>query len=49
VSQNRLSKPVDLSLNTVVNVESGQNPNPTINTLSKIAKGLNMSVDNLVK
>ena len=49
VSQDRLSKLADLSLNTVVNVESGQNPNPTIDTLSKIAKGLNVSVDDLIK
>lgn len=32
-----------------MNVESGQNPNPTIDTLSKIAKGLNVSVDDLIK
>ena len=49
ISQDRLSKLADLSLNTVVNVESGANPNPTIETLSKIAKGLSVGVDNLIK
>ncbi len=49
ISQDRLSKLADLSLNTVVNVESGTNPNPTIETLSKIAKGLNVGVDDLIK
>jgi transcriptional regulator with XRE-family HTH domain len=49
VSQDRLSKLADLSLNTVVNVESGQSPNPTIDTLYKIANGLNVSVDDLLR
>ena len=49
ISQDRLSKLADLSLNTVVNVESGENPNPTIETLTKIAKALNVSVDDLLK
>jgi DNA-binding XRE family transcriptional regulator len=38
ISHNRLSKLADLSLNTVVTVESGANENPTIDTLIKIAK-----------
>lgn len=49
ISQDRLSKLADLSLNTVVNVESGANPNPTIETLSKIATALGVGVDNLIK
>ena len=49
ISQDRLSKLADLSLNTVVNVESGANPNPTIETLSKIAKALDVRVDDLIK
>jgi len=48
ISQDRLSKLADLSLNTVVKVESGKNPNPTIQTLDKIAKSLNVKVDNLI-
>lgn len=49
VSQDRLSKLADLSMNTIVNVESGTNPNPTIETLLKIAKALGVGVDDLIK
>lgn len=49
VSQDRLSKLADLSLNTVVTVESGVNPNPTIETLTKIANALKVGVDDLIK
>ena len=48
ISQDRLSKIADLSLNTVVTVESGANPNPTIETLSKIAKALGVRVEDLI-
>lgn len=49
ISQDRLSKLADLSLNTVVTVESGANPNPTIETLTRIAKALKVGVDDLLK
>lgn len=49
ISQDRLSKLADLSLNTVVTVESGVNPNPTIETLTKIAQALEVGVDDLLK
>ena len=49
ISQDRLSKLADLSLNTVVTVESGTNPNPTIETLTRIAKALEAGVDDLIK
>ncbi len=49
ISQDRLSKLADLSLNTVANVESGLNPNPTIETLLKIANALDVGVDDLIK
>ncbi len=49
ISQDRLSKLADLSLNTVVTVESGVNPNPTIETLTKIANALDVKVDDLIK
>jgi transcriptional regulator with XRE-family HTH domain len=39
----------DLSLNTVIRIESGVNKNPTIETLTKIAKALNVGVDDLIK
>jgi len=49
ISQDRLSKLADLSLNTIVNIESGNNPNPTIETLEKIAKALEVSIEELLK
>lgn len=49
VSQDRLSKLADLSLNTIVNIESGGNLNPTIETLTKIANALDVKVDDLIK
>ena len=49
ISQDRLSKLADLSVNTIANVESGYNPNPTIETLLKIANALGVSVDDLIK
>ncbi|MDP3935191.1 MAG: helix-turn-helix transcriptional regulator [Candidatus Giovannonibacteria bacterium] len=49
ISQDRLSKLADLSINTIINVELGINPNPTIETLLKIAKALDVGVDDLIK
>ena len=49
ISQGRLSKLADLSLNSIVNIEAGNNPNPTIETLEKIAKALEVSIDELLK
>ena len=49
ISQDRLSKLADLSLNTIVKIEAGKNSNPTINTLNRIAKSLNIKVDDLLK
>ena len=49
VSQDRLSKLADVTYNTITKIESGANTNPTIETLSKIAKALNVGVDDLIK
>ena len=49
LSQDKLSKLADLSLNTVVNIELDESPNPTIETIQKIAKALAVSVDDLLK
>lgn len=49
LSQDKLSKLADLSLNTVVKIELDESPNPTIETIQKIAKALNVSVDDLLK
>lgn len=49
MSQDRLSKKADLALNTIVKIETGENPNPTLETLQKIAKALDVSMDKLLK
>ena len=49
MSQDRLSKEADLALNTIVKIETGGNPNPTLETLQKIAKALEISIDELLK
>ena len=49
LSQDKLSKLADLSLNTVVKMELDESPNPTIETIQRIAKALGVSVDDLLK
>ncbi len=49
ISQDKLSKLADVTYNTIIKIESGANVNPTIETLSKIAKALNVCVDDLIK
>ncbi len=49
VSQDKLSKLADVTYNTIIKIESGVNKNPTIKTLSKIAKALGVGVDDLIK
>ena len=49
ISQDRLSKRADLALNTIVNIESGESPNPTVETLQKIANALEVSIEELLK
>ncbi len=49
LSQDKLSKLSDLSLNTVVKIELDESPNPTIETMQRIAKALEVSVDDLLK
>jgi transcriptional regulator with XRE-family HTH domain len=48
-SLEKVARLADLSLNTVMRVESGVNKNPTIETLTKIAKALNVGVNDLIK
>ncbi len=47
-SQERVARLADLSLNTVIRIESGVNKNPTIETLTKLAHALEISVDDLI-
>lgn len=48
-SLEKVARLADLSLNTVMRVESGVNKNPTIETLTKIARALSVGVDDLIK
>jgi transcriptional regulator with XRE-family HTH domain len=48
LSQDRLARKADVAYNTVVKIESGENKNPTIETLRKLAKALNMPIDKLI-
>ena len=48
-SLEKIARLADLSLNTIVKIENGVNQNPTIETLTKIAKALNVGVDDLIK
>ncbi len=49
VSQDRLSKLADVAFHTIVKIESGETPNPTIETVKKIADALGVSLDDLMK
>ena len=49
LSQDRLAKLADVANNTIIKIEQGENINPTLDTLKKIAKALEISVDDLIK
>jgi len=49
VSQDKLSKLASVTLHTLTKIETGATTDPRIETLKKIAKGLNVSVDDLIK
>lgn len=49
ISQDKLSKLADISANTVAKLELEESSNPTIETLQKIAKALNVTIDDLIK
>jgi len=49
ISQDKLSKLADVSLQTIVKMELDDKPNPTIETVQKISKALGISIDDLMK
>ena len=49
LSQDRLAKLADVANNTIIKIEQGENINPTLDTLKKMAKALEVSVDDLIK
>ena len=48
LSQEKLARLSDVANNTIIKMESGENDNPTLETLRKVAKALDVSVDNLI-
>ncbi len=48
LSQEKLARLADVSNNTIINIEAGKQNNPTIDTLKKVAKALNVSVEELI-
>ena len=49
LSQDKLAREADVAYNTVVKIESGENPNPTIDTLKKIASALEVDTSDLIE
>ena len=48
LSQEKLARLADVANNTIIKMESGENKNPTLETLKNVAKALNVSVDGLI-
>jgi len=43
-----LARLADVANNTLIKMETGENKNPTLETLKKVAKALDVSVDDLI-
>lgn len=48
MAQEKLARIADVSNNTITNIEAGKQLNPTIETLKKIAKALEVDIQDLV-
>ena len=48
ISQDVLSKRANLAFHTIAKIEAGATPNPTIDTVKKIADALGVSLDDLI-
>ena len=49
LSQEKLARLADVANNTIIKIEGGKNQNPTLDTLKKIAKALEVRIDDLIK
>ena len=49
LSQEKLARLADVANNTLIKMESGENQNPTLDTLKKVAKALGVSIEELIK
>lgn len=48
LSQEKLARLANVSNNTIINIEAGKQDNPTIDTLKKVAKALDVPVEDLL-
>ena len=48
LSQEKLARLADVANNTIIKIEGGKNQNQTLDTLKKIAKALDVSVDDFI-
>lgn len=48
LSQEKLARLADVSNNTIINIEAGKQQNPTVETLKKISKALNVPIEDLI-
>lgn len=48
LTQEKLARLADVSNNTVIKIEAGKNQNPTLETLKRLARVLDISVDDLI-
>jgi transcriptional regulator with XRE-family HTH domain len=48
LSQDQLSKKADIPFSTLVKIEAGYTPNPSVETLIKIADAFGVGVDDLL-
>lgn len=49
LSQEKLARLAEVANNTIIKIEAGKNQNPTLDTLKKITKALEVTVDELIK
>lgn len=49
LSQEKLACLADVSNNTIINIEAGKQQNPTVDTIKKIGKALNVPIEDLIK
>ena len=48
LSQEQLAKKADITYSTLIKIESGNNKNPTLDTLTKLANVFKIKIDELV-
>jgi len=49
ISQDKLSKLAGITLHTITKIESGTTPDPRIETVKKIAGGLKVTVNEIIR